>query len=208
MSRGTTSSPQTLSPLFRTLFFEAKGTADITAAKQGQAGFIYGRQDPRGSIWTWVVCEFLKNEKDTRKNWQQMFEITANKSNQEFRTRFPSGYTIQGVLQREMNPYNWSLPESSGTPDEGEPGPAPRVIFGVRAANIHSNDGVEITEIISGSAGEAANLYRGDVIIEINGKPIRNEDDYVDAVKNSPKTMTIKVRSVSGQILTGVAHLR
>ena len=86
--------------------------------------------------------------------------------------------------------------------------PPPQARFGVRAANIHSNDGVEITEIIPGGAGASANLYLGDIIIEINGKPIRNEDDYVDAVKNSPKTMTIKVRTVSGNTLTGEVQLQ
>ena len=72
--------------------------------------------------------------------------------------------------------------------------------FGIRAVN-HSA-GVRITEVVANSPGQRAGFEIGDVIIEINGKPIRNEQEYSDAIDVSPKTMNAKVINTNdGQTL-------
>ncbi|GHT46986.1 hypothetical protein FACS189454_08950 [Planctomycetales bacterium] len=203
----------TLSPLFKTLFFDAEGIADITAAKAGQCSFIYGRSDKRGSIFTWVFCQELFAEKDSQKSWNSIFKTTAEKSNREFIRTSPNGEKIDipsppyYVIQRVMNPYAWTLPKDETGNATGGAVPGTRKRLGVRAENTPFEDGVKIIDVLPGSAGERAKLYIGDTIIEINGQAVRNEDDYVRAVKSSPATLEIKVRTRSGEIKSGTAVL-
>ncbi|MDR0327429.1 MAG: PDZ domain-containing protein, partial [Planctomycetaceae bacterium] len=64
--------------------------------------------------------------------------------------------------------------------------------FGVRAVS-HPGGGVRITEIVPNAPGGRAGFEIGDVILDINGTPIRNEQDYSKAIDDSPQTITVKV---------------
>ena len=67
--------------------------------------------------------------------------------------------------------------------------PEPR--FGVRAAN-HTN-GVQVTQVLQISPGQRAGFEVGDVITEINGASIRNEQDYSDAIDRAGRFSRMKV---------------
>lgn len=193
-----------LSPLFKKLFFDACGTADITAAKEGQCSFIYPRKAMyagdvcKGSIFTWNFCQILNKEKNTVLTWHHVFNTTAKDSNEDFVRNNPNGYDIgRGVIQKVMNPYAWELPKDNAVPPQNRPR------LGIRAENSPFGNGVRITEIIAGSPGEKANFRIDDTITQINGQQIRNEDDYKNAVTNSPRKMTFMIESVNGIEMKG-----
>ncbi len=51
-----------------------------------------------------------------------------------------------------------------------------------RSFNMREDDGVVVTDVASGGKGAEAGLRAGDVIKEINHKPIRSVNDYTEAV--------------------------
>jgi serine protease Do len=84
-----------------------------------------------------------------------------------------------------------------GGPDkpENEPQDAAAVKFGIQIQNmspelatrmgIHGSDGVAVMDVDGDSFAEDIGLQRGDVIMEINRKPVKNTDD----VRNVQKTL-------------------
>ncbi|MDR2754239.1 MAG: hypothetical protein LBC20_00900 [Planctomycetaceae bacterium] len=61
---------------------------------------------------------------------------------------------------------------------------------------------VIVTQVLRGYSGTRLGLKKGDVSLEIDGRKIRNERDYSDAVDAAGKTMNLKVRKTrNGQIL-------
>jgi serine protease Do len=53
-----------------------------------------------------------------------------------------------------------------------------------RQLRLDHTDGVMISEIDSGGVAEKAGLMRGDIILELNRKPIKNVDDYRKAISS------------------------
>ena len=190
-------------PLFEKLFFEAKGVVDITAAEKDSFGFIYPSSAlyengiNKGSVFTWIFCKMLIAERDSTKNWQQMFEIVKKATNEDFQR-----LNMQDK-QKELIPYAAALADdyrpSSVT------GNKPR--FGVRAEEMSDRAGVRVTEVIYDSPGESSGLRLGDIIIEINGNPVRNEQDYIREVTNSPLEMKFAVETAEGKTLDGKVTL-
>jgi predicted metalloprotease with PDZ domain len=56
------------------------------------------------------------------------------------------------------------------------------------------NGGLLITEVLPLSPAYHAGLEVGDTLLEINGVPIRTEQQYSEAVDTSSPTMRLKVR--------------
>jgi hypothetical protein len=115
---------------------------------------------------------------------------------------------------RQVN-LRTTLRSGSGT------GPSPgarRSRFGVLAVNNDDGQGVRITEVWDGYPGQAAKevatgesmrLEPGDVIVAINDQPLNSLQDYVNAVKGSPREMRFTVRDGrTGNLLKMKATLR
>ena len=66
------------------------------------------------------------------------------------------------------------------------------VVFGGRA-RATGGQGVRITEVVPRSPANNAGLERNDVILEINGRPIRSEADYSQAIDQSGSMMQARV---------------
>ena len=54
-----------------------------------------------------------------------------------------------------------------------------------RHLNLKDRRGVIVTDIQPGSPGESADLRAGDIIVEINKKPVRNVADFKELMKKA-----------------------
>jgi serine protease Do len=64
-----------------------------------------------------------------------------------------------------------------------------------RQLDLDAAEGVVIARVEDGSAADDAGLQRGDVIVEVNRKPVRTMDDFESATKAArPDRYTMKVR--------------
>ena len=64
--------------------------------------------------------------------------------------------------------------------------------LGIGTAN-HPGGGVCVTDVLPDSPGDYAGFEVDDVVLEINGTPIHDIQDYSNAVDDSPKTMDVTV---------------
>ena len=59
---------------------------------------------------------------------------------------------------------------------------------------IKEKQGVIVTDIVPDSPSDAAGLDKGDIILEINKRPINNIVDYQDAIKGIKDDCLIKTQ--------------
>ncbi|MDY6904905.1 MAG: DegQ family serine endoprotease [Thermodesulfobacteriota bacterium] len=72
-----------------------------------------------------------------------------------------------------------------------------------RQLNLNTTEGVYVSDIAQGSKADMAGIQRGDVIREINHKPIRNVDDYqaiIDKIDEGDP-MQIVIRRMNGMFV-------
>jgi len=199
--------PKTMSPIMETLFIKPEGTVNITSSKRGEASFVDTSEKKRGSCFTWsLVALFEKYQMETEITWKEFTETLAVDVKQAFLDsyppdRYPDGYKfsspLNGSVQQTTQTIEvYTLPgmESAPTIQQG-----PR--FGVRAVTLPGS-GVRITQILPGGPGARAGFEVGDIITEIDGKKIQNEEDYSKAIDDSPKKVNAKVINVKdGRLL-------
>ncbi len=60
--------------------------------------------------------------------------------------------------------------------------------------------GAVITDVLAGSAAEQAGLHPGDVIVEVDRRPVGSADDAIGALRGSPRPggHLLRIRSGSG----------
>jgi serine protease Do len=76
-----------------------------------------------------------------------------------------------------------------------------------RSLGIESNQGVIITAVDPGGPGAAAGFRRGDVILEIDRKPIRGPSDYEKAIaEDKDKNLLFLVRRGDANIFLALKH--
>ena len=103
-----------------------------------------------------------------------------------------------GVQQRQTITVQSSSPD--GAVLDSAFGQGLRLGIGVSP---HSGEGLRVTHVLPDSAGQRAGFEVGDVILVINGMPIRNFQDYSNAVDDSPAIMSVTLGNVNdGQELT------
>ena len=67
--------------------------------------------------------------------------------------------------------------------------------FGITTKQLEGDEaGVQITEVSSGSGAEKAGLHTGDVLLSVNGKPIRSFMDLYTIVRTLEPGETVKIR--------------
>lgn len=192
-------SPDKMSPIFEALFVRPEGTVDMTSSKRGEASFVDSSARKRGSCFTWpLVALFEKHRDNGTITWSEFTTELKADVKSAFLESWPDGYKfdppLNGIAYQKTQTIEiyGSLPDETERPSAAQRGPR----FGVRAVN-HHGGGVRVTELVPNGPGVKAGFEIGDVIVEINGTPIRNEQDYSKAVDDSPRKMNVKVVNVN-----------
>jgi hypothetical protein len=204
-SMQTIVSPETLSPMMDALFIKPEGTVNITSSKRGEASFVDATENKRGSCFTWpLVALFEKHRNNTAITWQEFATELAEDVKKAFLDSHPEGFKfsppLNGIVQQTTQTIEiyGTLPGTVPVPVVQQ---GPR--FGVRAMTLHGG-GVRITQILPGGPGAQAGFEIGDIITEINGKTIQNEEDYSKAIDDSPKQANAKVINVKDRRLLNI----
>jgi len=197
-ARSVTKSPEKMSPIFETLFVKAEGTVDITSSKRGEASFVDATAKKRGSCFTWPLVALLEKHRDNEEmTWPDFVEELRTDVQKAFLDSYPDGFKfdppLNGITVQKSQTVEvyGTLPGEKEQPTVANRGPR----FGVRAVTHHG--GVRVTEIVPNGPGAKAGFEIGDLIVEINGVPVRNEQEYATAVDESPKKMNAKVVNVN-----------
>jgi hypothetical protein len=199
-------SPETMSPIMGALFIKPDGTVDITSSKRGEASFVDATEKRRGSCFTWsLVALFEWHRDNTAITWQEFTTELAAEVKKAFHDSHPEGYKFSPPLNGIVQQTTQTIEIYGTLPGTVSPAPVaaapqgPR--FGVRAVSLHGG-GVRVTYVLPGGPGAKAGFEVGDIITEINGKTIHNEEDYSKAIDDSPKKVNAKViNSKDGRLL-------
>jgi hypothetical protein len=92
-----------------------------------------------------------------------------------------SAFRISASFENVLNPGNVSAPVQNGT-----------ALLGL-AVSAWERGGVEIVKIAPGSAAERAGLHVGHVIVSVEGKPVRSENDFAAALVDRAPASTIRL---------------
>jgi len=198
--------PAATTPLFMALLFESRGIVDITSSEKGQSSFVHDKPED-GSLFAAALWQFLDQNRSRSLPWKHVFEQVRDKAAREFREMYPQG--VNG--QFAQTAWAFSLAPPPERPPSGQPQtPSGGTRFGVTAVE-NRGDGVRVTRVRSDypgtrceviSSGQILRLEPGDVILSVNGRPLRNLRDYWNLVKASPSIMEFTVRDRSdGQVL-------
>lgn len=188
--------PEKMSPIFEALFVKSTGTVDIASAKWGEASFADFSSEKHGSCFMdSLLALFEKHRSDALIIWPDFVAELKTNVQTAFLEAHPRGYRFDPPLNgltvqktQTLAIYGLLPGEAKEFSPSAHQGPR----FGVRAVN-HAGSGVRVTQLVPAGPGARAGFTIGDVILEINGKPIRNEKDYSKAVDDSPKEMRAKV---------------
>jgi len=192
-------------PIMETLFIKPAGTVDITSSKRGEASFADATGKNRGSCFTWSLATlFEKHRSNATITWQEFTTELAADVKTAFLDSHPEGFKfsppLNGIVLQTTQTIEiyGTLPGTTSAPVEAtQQGPR----FGVRAVSLPGG-GVRITYIFPGGPGAKAGFEVGDIITEINGKTIQNEEDYSKAIDDSSKQVNAKVINVKdGRLL-------
>ena len=196
--------PNKISPVFDALFVKPTGVADIISSKHGEASFVDTTGKKRGSCFTWPFVALLEKHRDNGSmTWSAFVNDLRTDVQNAFLECWPEGYKfsppLNGItVQKTQTVEVYGTLPGNTVYNPGQVVGGPR--FGVRGANhydgIHGNC-VRVTEIVQNGPGQRAGFEIGDLITEINGRPIRNEGDYSKTIDDSPKTMRAKVVNVN-----------
>ncbi|NQT14535.1 MAG: caspase family protein [Planctomycetes bacterium] len=197
--------PAATTALFRALLFESRGIVDITSSEKGQSSFVYEKPED-GSLFTAALWQFLDKNQSRSLSWQQVFEQVRDKAAREFRKMYPQG--VNGQLAQTA--WAFSLPPPERPPSGQTQTSSGGTRFGVTAVE-NGGNGVRVTRVRPDypgvrcevvASGQTLRLEPGDVILSVNGRPLRNLRDYWNLVKGSPSIMEFTVRDrADGQVL-------
>ena len=197
--------PQTTSPLFKSLLFDASGIVDLATSKPGE--LAWGDVvDKKGGIATVAFCDFLTKNRQATMTWDQAFPTLKSGIDKGFRRSFPSGARAAASLPMQhtqtLYKFEWQLGSQRTV---GEKGP-----FGVTVVADPGNRGVKVTKVVPGSAAAKrvvakingrdilGGLTAGDIITHIEGTPVTTEELFGTAFDNAGPLMRIRFLNAAG----------
>ncbi len=196
--------PASVTPLFRSLFFEPQGIVDINGSSPGEAAFFTPldseSEAPPGSLFTSQIERFVYRFKQQRTTWDHLLRSVSLNVHLAFRAGYPGGAVggKGGKFQSDQNVYAYEYP---GMPAKQ----GPRTGFTVRD---HRNQGVMVIQVRAGfpasqvydlAARRYVSLQPGELIVAANNIPIRTVAEIVDVTRASPQVMRLKIRNQRGE---------
>ena len=186
--------PQTVVPLFQSLFFEPSGLVDINASSPGENAFFFVSKTeegiPKGSLFTTTLTDYVRENSRNKVTWDQLITEVTNQVYRSFLAEYPKGVASasKGNRQRQsvqtVNAISYpGMPVRKG----------PRTGITVRD---HAGTGALISEVRADYPGEKVfdlksedyvSLKVDQVIIAANGQSIEKAKDFADIVKKSSK---------------------
>jgi hypothetical protein len=189
--------PQRISPIAEELFLGPRGVVDINGASEGQLGFA---NNERGCSFLCPLACYLRENSERRVCWATLVNEVSPRVQEFVNEVAPKGYFHEAnkKLYTQQTPKVWTLPDDNRGPR-----------FGVGATN-NDGDGVRVVQVWSGfpstrlvclETGQRWVLEPNDVILTINGQPIRCVHEYARAMDASPQQVQLAVRDWrTGQI--------
>jgi hypothetical protein len=163
------------------LFLETKGRVDITSSRPEQVSI--GLPPPTGGIFTWSLCEVLKENASRRLGWDEIFRMTRLKTTQiaeSLRSSREDPHIHDEIAQRTQIPYSFRSMYG-------------QEVNGRRLGLSHS--GLYVTNVDRGSVADRAGLRPGMQIVRINGITLRSDSQMNTAINFSQREATIDVKS-------------
>lgn len=179
-----------ISPLFRSLFFQHRGIVDITAATLDTSlGW-----DSLGGAFTIVLGNLLRKGPAYFKpadrefvTWKEFFIPLRDETNS-----IVEQYANAKKAKGEKPLQEKQVPKAFQLADEGEV-PRPKWRLGLQVFDNDGN-GVLIKRVFPGTPAEKAGLEAGDVLVAIDGQPVKGEDDFANAIDGSAGKIKVQVQ--------------
>lgn len=174
-----------MSPLFRSLFCDCRGTVSITSAKPGEVAM--GRPEGGGGLFTFAFVQYVHRNSQQTLSWQKLFDAVGGKVKQDFADSYPRfGRADKDFLEKNKQ-HTQTVHVFVQTPALG--------------ARVKEDKGsLKIVEVVPLSPADQAGFKVGHVVVKINGKEARTEKEYADAVDHSPRTMQATLRGPKGRV--------
>ncbi len=168
--------PQKTSRLFSFLLFGYKGITRLTSSQPGQ--FSLFRKDDEGSLFTFALEKALRQAREVRVGWPEICRRVRHEVDVDYRQFYPEG--VRGQITQTVHQLGLGR------------GP----VFG--ALIVTREGGATVAEVVPGTPAHLSGIQVGEVIISINGRIIRTQDDYGAAVDLSGREMTLVVQRSDG----------
>ncbi len=196
----------------RRLFNNYSGTLDIASASPGQEAF--GLET--GGLFTSALMSVLRKKSAVSNvTWQRVFAETSEQT----RLSFVANKSMFPTRQKTQTPQAYSYPRLI-PPSQNDPSPGlnsgNRVPFGIAVSTVAN--GVRIdrvtadspaTRVVENATGRNMYLERGDIIVSVNGAPVRDSQDFINRVNQTDRDLSIGVIDVrTGRIRNFSAVLR
>ena len=194
-----TQPPQTVAPLFQTLFFDPKGVVDINSSSPGESAFFFTLKDefelPQGSLFTRTFSKYLEKHRQQTASWDNLLTTLSFQVHQAFRENYPAGVksSVKGRIKQEgQTVYAIAYP---GMPDKK----GPRTGITVRD---HAGTGALIIDVLPRYPGahvfdiaenRYASLKPDQVILKANGKEVPAAKDFDEIAKTSPQVLRLTI---------------
>jgi hypothetical protein len=202
--------PAEVAPLFASLFFNAEpGALAISSSRPKQSAYC----DSCGGYFTFALCTCLSENNERRAAWSNVL-TQVNSCIENYGNTPPAVFHGRGL---ELGQPAHSARQTAYIIGSEAFDPPPR--FGVTpAANAHGG-GIKVAAVMAGFPGTALARVRpqnnnpaaqpasrepmyclqvGDIVTQINGRPVLSVADFRNDVRASPDQMTITVRRSTG----------
>jgi hypothetical protein len=187
--------PTEIAPLHRCLFFQHRGIVDITAATLDAS---LGDEEI-GGFFTHTFNQLMlrRQLKDFKTSdgfltWRVFYDVLKQDTN-----ALCQGRIKKAIAAGQKPGIDKQIPKAFQLADGGE-APRPKWRFGVQVFN-HGGTGVRVNKVFPDTPAHQAGLEAGDVIVAIDSQPVRNEDDFAQAIDGSEGQINVQLRSAQTQ---------
>jgi len=183
--------PDTIAPIADELFLKPHGLVDISGSSEMQ---LVLANPERGSCLLRPLVDYVRHNSGRRVSWPTLVGDVSSLAEIVVEEVHPNG----NLHEASRNLYTEETLKVSSLPNDTR---GPRL--GV-AATDNNGDGVRVLDVWANypatravclSSGERCVLEPNDVILSINGQPVRCLQDFDRAVKLSPQQIILTVRN-------------